>query len=57
MRFEALSVKGLYRAIHLAAVSKEVSKYKFDLVGVQEVRWEGQHLELGTEFFGHMKII
>jgi hypothetical protein len=31
-------------------VSKEVSKYKLDLVGVQEVRWEGGGTELVGEF-------
>jgi hypothetical protein len=30
------------------SVSKELSKYKLDLVGVQEVRWEGG----GTEPVG-----
>jgi hypothetical protein len=29
----------------LRTVSKELSKYKLDLVGVQKVRWEGS----GTE--------
>jgi hypothetical protein len=31
-------------------VSKELSKYKLDLVGVQEVRWEGGDTELAGEY-------
>jgi hypothetical protein len=38
----------LYRAGYLKAVSRELSRYKLDLVGVQEVRWEGG----GTEPVG-----
>jgi hypothetical protein len=34
------------------AISEELSKYKLDLVGVQEVRWEGN----GTEPAGEYKI-
>jgi hypothetical protein len=38
--FGAWSVKCLYRAGSLMAVPKEISKYKLELVGVQEVRFE-----------------
>jgi hypothetical protein len=31
----------LYRAASLRAVAEEISKYKIDLAGVQEVRWDG----------------
>jgi hypothetical protein len=31
----------MYRAGSLRAVAEETSKYKLDLVGVQEVRWNG----------------
>jgi hypothetical protein len=31
-------------------VSKELSKYKLDLVGVQEVRWEGGGTESAGEY-------
>jgi hypothetical protein len=31
-------------------VSKELSKYKLDLVGVQEVRWEGSGTEPAGEY-------
>jgi hypothetical protein len=47
----------LYRAGSLVTVSKEVSKYKLDLVGVQEVKWEGSDTEPGGEytfFYGKM---
>jgi hypothetical protein len=50
-------------------VAKEISKYKLDLVGVQDVRWElvgeysffyvkgNENHELGTGFFIHKRII
>jgi exonuclease III len=39
MRFGTWNVKSLYRAGLLRTVAEEISKYKLDLVGVQEVRW------------------
>jgi hypothetical protein len=47
----------MYRAGSLRAVGEEISKYKLDLVGVQEVRWDGGGIELGTGFFVHKRII
>jgi hypothetical protein len=41
MRFGLWNVRSLYRAGSLMTVSRELSKYKLDLVGVQEVRWKG----------------
>jgi hypothetical protein len=41
MRLGTCNVRGLYRTGSLVTASKELSKYKLDLVGVQEVRWEG----------------
>jgi hypothetical protein len=46
-------------------VSRELARYKLDLVGMQEVRWEGggtepagnENHELGTGFFVHKRII
>jgi exonuclease III len=35
------NVRSLYRAGSLITVSKDLSRYRLDLVGVQEVRWEG----------------
>jgi exonuclease III len=40
MRFGTWNVRSLYRAGLLMRVAKEISKYKLDLVGVQEVRWD-----------------
>jgi exonuclease III len=40
MRFGTWNVTCLFRAGSLTTVAKEISKYKLDLVGVQEVRWD-----------------
>jgi exonuclease III len=40
MRFGTWNVRSMYRAGSLRAVAEEISKYKLDLVGVQEVRWD-----------------
>jgi exonuclease III len=37
MRFGTWNVRSLYRAGSLRTVAEEVSKYKLDLLGVQEV--------------------
>jgi hypothetical protein len=34
------NVRSLYRAGSLMTVAKELARYKVDLVGVQEVRWD-----------------
>jgi hypothetical protein len=41
IRFGLWTVRSLYRAGSLMTVSRELSKYKLHLIGVQEVRWEG----------------
>jgi hypothetical protein len=41
MRFGTWNVRSLYRVGSLMTVSRELSRYRLDLVGVQEVRWEG----------------
>jgi hypothetical protein len=46
-------------------VARELRRYKRDLVGVQEVRWDkqgtfngkGNRTQLGTEFFVHHSIV
>jgi exonuclease III len=48
MRFGTWNVRSLYRVGSLMTVSRELARYKLDLVGVQEVRWEGG----GTEHAG-----
>jgi exonuclease III len=40
IRFETWNVKSPYRSGSLKTVSRELAKYKLDLVGVQDVRWE-----------------
>jgi exonuclease III len=40
MRIGTWNVRSLYRAGSLTATARELAKYKLDLVGVQEVRWE-----------------
>ncbi|PNF22675.1 hypothetical protein B7P43_G07120 [Cryptotermes secundus] len=41
MRFGTWNVRSLYWAGSLREVAEEISKYKLDLAGVQEVRWDG----------------
>jgi hypothetical protein len=41
MRFGTSNGRSMYRTGSLRAVAEEISKYKLDLVGVQEVRWDG----------------
>jgi exonuclease III len=50
MRFGTWNVKSLYRAGSLMTVSRELARYKSDLVGVQEVRWEGGDTEPAGEY-------
>jgi exonuclease III len=40
MSFGTWNVRSLYRRGSLMAVARELAKYKLDLVGVQEVRWD-----------------
>jgi exonuclease III len=42
MRFGTWNVRSLYRVSAIKSVVGELEKYKLDLVGVQEVRWEGE---------------
>ena len=60
MRFGTWNVRNLYRAGALGLVTSEIEKYRMDLVGVQEVTWEGSvTLESGnyTLFYGVMLTI
>jgi exonuclease III len=50
MRFGAWNVSSLYRIGSLETVTREVGKYKLDLVGVQEVRWEKGGTERGEDY-------
>jgi hypothetical protein len=40
MRFGTWNVRGPYRAGSLMAAARELARYKQDLVGVKEVRWD-----------------
>jgi hypothetical protein len=40
----------MYWAGSLRAVAEEISKYKLDSVGVQEVRWDGGGTEPAGEY-------
>ena len=43
------NVRSLYRADSLTAAARELARYKLDVVGVQEVRWDkGAQYEQGT---------
>ena len=40
MRFGTCNVGSLYTSESLTTVIRELVSYKFDLVGIQEVRWD-----------------
>jgi hypothetical protein len=40
MRFGTWNFRSLYRSGSLTAIARELSRYKLDLVDVQEVRWD-----------------
>jgi hypothetical protein len=48
MRFGMWYVRSLYRAGSIMTVAKEISKYKLDLVGVQEIMWDRGDIGLAT---------
>jgi exonuclease III len=50
MRFGMWNVRSLYRAGSLMTVVKEISKYKLDIMGVQEVRWDRGGMEPAGEY-------
>jgi exonuclease III len=50
MRFGTWNVRSIYRARSLRVVAEEISKYKLDLVGVQQVRWDGGGTEPAGEY-------
>jgi hypothetical protein len=41
LKFGTWNIRSMYRVGSIVTESKELSKNKLDLVGVQEVRWEG----------------
>jgi hypothetical protein len=50
MRFGLWNVRSLYRVGSLVTGSRELSKYKVDLVGVEEVRQEGSSTKPAGEY-------
>jgi hypothetical protein len=50
MRFGNLNVRSMCRAGSFRAVGEEISKYKLDLVGVQEVRYDRDGTEPADEY-------
>jgi hypothetical protein len=50
IRFGLWNVRSVYRASFLMTVSRELARYKLDLVGVQEVRWESGGTEPAGEY-------
>jgi exonuclease III len=46
MIFGTWNVRSLYRVGAIKSVVGELEKYKLDLVGVQEVRWEGEGYQI-----------
>jgi exonuclease III len=71
MRFGTWNVRNLYRSGSLTTAVRELARYKLDLVGVQEVRWDkggtvraedynffyGKSHQLRTGFFVHHTIV
>jgi hypothetical protein len=50
MRFGTWSVRSLCRVGAIRSVVRELEKYKLDLVGVQEVRWEGEGYQTADNY-------
>jgi hypothetical protein len=48
--FAMWNVRGLNRPSSLMTVSRELVRYKFHLVGVHEVRWEGGGTDPAGEY-------
>jgi hypothetical protein len=59
MRFGSRNVRSLYRAGSRRTVVEEISKYKLDLVEVQEVRWDRGGTKPAGEytFLGGTKVV
>jgi hypothetical protein len=56
MRFGIWNVRSMYREGSLRVVGEGISKYRLDLVGVQEVRWDRGGTERAGEYtFFHGK--
>jgi hypothetical protein len=50
MRFVICNVRSLHRVGAIKSIVGKLGKYKLDLVGVQEVRWEGEGYQTVDNF-------
>jgi exonuclease III len=50
IRFGTWNVRSMFRAGSLRAIAEEISKYNLDLVGIQEVRWDGGGTDAAGEY-------
>jgi exonuclease III len=50
MRFGTWNVRSLYMSGSLKTVAREIGKYKLNLVGVQEVRWDKGGTEWAEDY-------
>jgi hypothetical protein len=50
MRFGTWNIWNLYNMGSLMTVLRELFRYKLDLVGVQDVRWDGSGTEPAGEY-------
>jgi len=50
MRFGTWNVRSLYSAGSLRPATRELSRYKLDFVGVQEVRWDKEGTERAGDY-------
>jgi hypothetical protein len=50
IRFGKCNVRNMYRQSSLMTVSKDLSRSKLDLVGVQEVKWDGNSTRPAGEY-------
>jgi exonuclease III len=49
-RYGTWNIRSLYRIGSLKTVARELGKYKLELVGVQEVRWEKGGTERAEDY-------
>jgi hypothetical protein len=56
MRFRIWNVRSLCRSGLLTTAARELARYKLDLVGIQEVRWDkGGTVRAGDYLFFYRK--
>jgi hypothetical protein len=56
MSFGTLNVRSMNSAGSLWTVPKEISKYKLDLMGAHEVRWDRGGTEPADEYTVHVSM-